>query len=244
MQRRRRRAGEVNLTDLLLMILALVCSMTGVAWGIKFGSALGIWGAILGSGLGLMAGVAGAVLTVLAIAVASEPFDAFWRRWRPYPPTCENGTCTHRQDYCRTEIPEDVVARVRGLSRFGHRCRCGNVYGGGCDYPLLNRWIRVLPNGQVRPYLRHRILGRWIPDKTAVVVKAAEYSKPTSPPIEVPGWVLPVALAVISGGIATWVAYVSPDAKPHPIRPWFVITCTVVGLGCGCVVWVSGLKAR
>lgn len=186
--------------------------------------------------MGLIAGVVGAVLLALVIAIASQPVNTFWRWWRPYPPACENGTCVSPRDYRPSEIPEDVVRRVRGLSRFGNRCRCGNVYAGGCDYPLLNRWVRVLPDGEVRPYLMHRVFGKWKLDETTVVSKAAE-SKAIGPPIELPGWTIPLASTILCGGIALAIAYFGPEAKAHPIRPWFVMGCTVFGLAVGSAVW-------
>ena len=88
------------------------------------------------------------------------------------------------------------------------------------------------------------MFGRWKPDETDVVLKAAE-SKATGSPIEIPGWMSSLALTVICGGIAIWVAYVGPDAKANPIRPWLVIGCTVLGLGIGCAVWwMSGSEKR
>lgn len=234
MKTRSPRAGQVNLFDLLMLVLLVLSALTGLYWGIELGSAYGFLGRPIGGVLGAAAGVIGAVLVTLTIFVASEPFDRFWRWWRPYPPACENGTCAGQDDYSRCEIPEDVVRRVRSLARFGKRCRCGNIYGGGCDYPLLNRWVRVLPEGTVRPYLRHRPFGRWIRDETNVVAKASEPKRPR-PSIKIPRWVVPVALAVISGGMAAKVAYIGPHATADPIRPWFVLACAALGLGLGCV---------
>ena len=236
MQNHNPRTGQVDLFSLFFLAIVLLSALTGLYWGSELGSAHGFWGRLIGGVLGTIAGPMGAMLIAIAITVATEPVDRFWRWWRPYPPACENGTCVRWNDYRRCQIPEGTVRRVRGLACFGERCRCGNLYTGGCDYPLLNRWVRVLPDGDVRPYLRHRVLGRWIRDETNVVVKASE-SKWSDASLDIPGWLLPVALTVICGGIALTVAYVGPDAKADPIRPWFVIACAALGLGIGCAVW-------
>lgn len=159
----RRRKG-VTLVELLLLMLILIGAAVGLALGITIGRTHGIAGMVIGAILGIICGVAAVLAISIVALVILEPFRRFWRWWRPYPPVCENGTCLGHDGFETYILPEDVVLRLNGLSWLGWKCRCGSIYAGGYDLPFRNRWVRVLPNGKIRPYLVHHFLGRWQSD--------------------------------------------------------------------------------
>lgn len=233
----KRRAGEVTLIDLLVLWLVLLGAAGGFLVGKELGSDYGLLGKVIGGIVGPIAGVAAALVATLLIALISEPFDRFWRWWRPYLPVCEDGTCSGRDGYRPCEIPEDVCKTVKGLCSRGNRCKCGNVYATGYDYPMRNRWVRVLPDGKIRPYLKHGLFGRWRPDDgSGIVQKAAEPEEPRAE-IEIPGWVIPGASAALCGAVAWLVVCFETQREPHPIAPWFVLGCAALGLVAGCAGW-------
>jgi hypothetical protein len=231
-----------TLTELLVLVLVFLSMLAGLARGVEFGAAHGPLGRIAGGALGAAAGAVGALLAVLLIALICEPFERFWRWWRPSLPACENGTCRGYGDYKRCDIPPETRRKVQGLASSGWRCRCGNVYGGGCDYPLLNRFVRILPNGTVRPYLKHRLLGRWRPDnRTTFPSPPAAGTHWTEK--DLPGWLVPLFTGVLCGAISLFVVW-RQSGLSRPTAPWFIGGCALLGLVLGCVAWRIGPKRR
>jgi hypothetical protein len=233
-----------TLVELEFLLFAFLCAVIGCSLGIKFGSSYGIQGKVIGGIVGSMAGVAAVALaTLIAVLV----YDHIWRRWRPYPPVCENGTCMGLPNYKTTKIPEDVLATVKGLSSLGWRCTCGNVYAGGYAQGLQNRWVRVLPDAKIRPYLKHRMLGRWKPDDALPIgpgriERAVQWlDRHTDPYFQakIPGWVIPGLMAVITGGLAFVVVW-SESGLTNPNGPWFVIVVAFLGFVLGCIAWWLG----
>lgn len=154
------------------------CALLGAIWGGKIGAEYGPLGILPGVVAGTMAWiVCGIVLYVvfaLLVTLICWPFSKFWRWWRPYPPVCENGTCKGFQSYEYYHIPDEMRADKQWIACLGLRCECGNIYVGGIGYGVLNRWFRLLPDGTIRPYLKHRVLGRWQPDVQAEVIPPKE----------------------------------------------------------------------
>jgi hypothetical protein len=235
----RRRKGEADF-EFMVVLLALLGAVVGGVYGFDIGSRRGVLAGFAAGVLGAVVGLLGTLLAAFLLAFLLSPLDAllerFARWWRPYPPACENGACAGRDAYQRCEIPEEVVKRVRGLCRSGYRCKCGNVYATGHDYGMQRRFLRVLPDGKIRPYLRFRIFGRWrADDGRGIIELPPDYVEPV--PREIPGWVVPCLSTAIFGGVAFCVVYLSPSAKPHPIDPWFVLAVAALGFVTGCVVW-------
>ncbi len=154
------RRGAVSLADLLALLLLFISLIVGLRYGIRWGGSLGTLGAAVGGVIGVVAGVAFTVVAMLLAAWVSWRVVAFTCWWRPYPPPCERGTCI-RPDQQRLEhLPEEIGETRPDLSCCGYRCQCGNLYA-----PLgSTRWVRVLPDGTLEPYLVHRPFGRWRPD--------------------------------------------------------------------------------
>ncbi|TWU07005.1 hypothetical protein CA54_54090 [Symmachiella macrocystis] len=234
---------QVRPIDLLFVFLALVCSMCGFLFGLGLGSDYGILGKAVGCVLGLIIGGAASVLFMLCVAVVGDLLDRIWRRWRPYPPPCENGTCVHTSHFRSTEIPDEMVHSVAGLAKYGQRCRCGNLYAGGIAHGLQNRWVRVLPDGTIRAYLIHRPFGRWKPDNsTEIKQETIERVLDRFGRIlegQVPGWGLPPLMTIIFAGIASYAVY-SQSGFQHPFALWFIGALATYGFVSGCVFLWKG----
>jgi hypothetical protein len=242
-QRRRRRSKGGADFELMVVVLALLGGVAGFFYGLDFGWHYGVFVGLAGGVLGAVVGLLGTLLAMFLLVLVLSPLDTlaerFARWWRPYPPVCENGTCIGRDAYRRCEIPEEAVNRVRGLCRSGYRCKCGNVYATGYDYGMQRRFLRVLADGKLRPYLRFRIFGRWRADDGRGIIEITpDYVEP--PPREIPGWTIPLLSTAICAGIAWCVVYLPRGRKPHPIDPWFVLGVAALGLVMGCVVWWRG----
>src|SRR4051812_27709790 len=187
-QHRRRAIRGQTAGELFFLLLITLSAIWGFSLGARLGSTYGILGKTISAVVGLIAGVVATVLAGFLAALAEEPLDRFWRRWRPYPPVCENGTCAGRHDYETTKVPEETVAAVKGLSWLGYRCKCGNIYAGGYGYGMQNRWVRILPDGQIRPYLTHRVLGRWQIDDGSGMAEEWVEAQSWIDRLAIPGW--------------------------------------------------------
>lgn len=235
MQLRRQhfRSGEVGLTELLMMVLFGSAVIAGVFTGVRLASSYGFAAQFVGALVGpIIAIVVAFVALLLLCTIILDPFDRLSRWWRPYPPTCENAVCTHSSGYALYDLPDDLVQRWKGLSRSGYQCRCGFVYAGGYESPLRSRWVRVMPDGTLRPYLRHRPFGRWQPDDHHATVAVPPV--PTRPEIQLPRWTAPVFLFAICGGMAFVVTF--RDLDTNPLAYPFIICCAILGLTIGTVV--------
>ncbi len=231
----------------MVLLLAFFGAVVGFFYGQDFGSRYGVFVGLAGGVLGAVVGLLGTLLAAFLLLLVLWPLDTLVERlarwWRPYPPVCENGTCAAREAYTDCEIPQEVVKRVRGLCRTGYRCKCGNVYATGYDYGMQRRFLRVLPDGRIQPYVRFRVFGRWRADDGRGIVEITpDYVEPV--PLDIPGWAIPLLSTAICGGIALCVIYLPRGHKPHPIAPWFVLAVAVVGLVVGCVVWWIGPKEQ
>jgi len=238
-----RTKGVTNL-ELLVFVLIAVCAWAGVVHGIKIGASYGTPGKWIGGIAGLITGVVAAGVYVFVAALINEPFDRFWRWWRPYPPMCENGKCEGLRANETCKIPEDIIQKIKGISWLGWRCKCGNLCAGGFGYGMRNRWVRVLANGEIRPYLKHRSFGRWIPDdgvgigvpgKNEKIEKALD----NLDRVKLPGWVMACLLTVIFGSVAAITVW-NNSGFSNPIGPWFVVACSAMGLVFGSVAWWLG----
>jgi hypothetical protein len=228
----------------MVVVTALLGALVGCSLGADLASDLGTFGKLIGGLIGAVAGFLGTIVSCVLMVAALSPLDWLVERigrwWCPFPPICESGTCMKETHYTDCEIAEEVVARVRGLCRRGHCCRCGNVYATGYDYGMQRRFIRVLPDGAISPYLRHRVFGRWRVDDGRGIVEIVPGMEVDRPPREVPGWTIPCFTTVLAGGIAFYVVYLNGDVEPDPAAPWFVLAATAVGLIGGLVrLWIG-----
>jgi hypothetical protein len=183
----------------------------------------------------------------LPLAVILEPVDRFSRWWRPYPPPCENGTCVGGSGYVPATIPDDVLTAVAGLSPYGRRCRCGDLYTGGTAHGLRNRWVRVLPNGAIRPYLKHGFWGRWRRDNAGVIEPGlperainwwAQFTDR-----QIPGWAAVALTTALPTGAAV-LAISEAAGLANPIAPWLVGLVALLGFITGCVIlWIGPGKS-
>lgn len=221
------RAGEVSSLEMAIVCIFFLALFAGGYWGSEFARNYGVLAQLAGLVLGaVVMGALAIGARILLLVVVAEPFDKFARWWRPFPPPCENGTCRHQSDYERYELPPELVERWTGLARSGYRCRCGHVYGCGCDWPLLNRFVRVLPDGSLRPYLRYLPFGPWRPDPPTS--RVAIPRTPQCPPMRFPTGTAAIIVFAFTTGTAVVTVYrhgwTSPLAWP------FVIAVSVVGL--------------
>jgi hypothetical protein len=236
---------QVRPIDLLFVFLALVGAMCGfsIGLGLGLGSDYGILGKAIGGVLGLIVGGAASVLFMLCVTMVRDLLDRVWRRWRPSPPPCENGTCVHPSHFRSTEIPDEIMDAVAGFAKYGQRCRCGNLYASGISHGLQNRWVRVLQDGTIRAYLIHRPFGRWQPDNsTEIKPGTIERVFDRLGRIlegQIPGWVVPPLMTIIFGGIASFVVY-SQSGLEHPFAFWFIGALAICGFVGGCVILWKG----
>jgi hypothetical protein len=158
-----RRAG-CTLDELMVMLFAFGGLLLGAQLGWRLGGAygsLGRMGVAIGGGLGgLVAGIFGGI----GFVILGDALEKSRLRRQPFPPPCENGCCRHEADFAKFEIPPEVLQSRRGMRARGYRCRCGNSYGSGYEDRLENKFFRILPDGAIRPYLKHGIWGPWKPD--------------------------------------------------------------------------------
>jgi hypothetical protein len=229
---------------LLVLILVICCAIYGLSYGIKLGSSYGILGKIIGGFVGPILGVAAALLLTALLILIYAPFDIFVQWWRPYPPCCENGTCRGWDSYTSRATPQELLWTEKGLSSTCWRCNCGNMYAGGYGCGMRNRWVRVLPDAQVRPYLRHRSFGPWLPDDGAGMgtpdrMDKIERALGRWNHVQIPGWVIPIATSSLMVAIAAIVVY-SEDRFTNPIAPWLVAAVGILGLLLGAgVSWLG-----
>lgn len=157
LQKHSMRFGAVGPDTLVTIVLLLLSVIVGMRYGVRWGAAWGIFGSIGGGIVGFIAGVAFTVFVRFLASLISPPFEAFRRWWRPYPPPCEHGTCTNLGQYHVERLRDEFHENRPDLSSIGWRCRCGGLYAG----VGATRWVRVLSEGTLEPYLVHRPFGRW-----------------------------------------------------------------------------------
>jgi hypothetical protein len=163
-RRSTKRGKGQTLNELLALLMIISFMIAGLLKGVKIGNEFGVIGAIIGAVVGSIAGLVAALALILLIVLIYRPYEAFWKWWRPYPPVCENGTCVGYEAYETMKTPDEVRVNASDISPVCYRCKCGNHYGGGTK-TLWNRWVRIMPDGTTRPYLKHRSFGRWKPDR-------------------------------------------------------------------------------
>jgi hypothetical protein len=112
---------------------------TGVAVGYYSGLQWGWVGCVLGFFVGTIAAFG-------FFEITSRIFG----RHRPWHPVCKNGVC-NGHDYKWVESKDGYPVC---------ECKCGNRY-----LVKNNQFMEVLPDGNVRPYLRKRLFHDWEADK-------------------------------------------------------------------------------
>ncbi len=121
--------------------------------GLAAGSFAGKRFGWVGFALGFPVGFVGAFLAIYGGISAYLRLD----QAGPRLPPCHTGVCrgglrpSDDGDYELLMVDHDIV----------HRCKCGRDYamrGGG------RRFLERLPDGTLRPYMRHRPFRGWFPD--------------------------------------------------------------------------------
>jgi hypothetical protein len=153
----------ITLIELLVFLWILIFALVVAIRSMRFASQYGPWWALLGTIIGFFAGIIGAIALALLLTLICQTIAKFSIWWRPFPPVCENGSC-HIKDYNSTETPLSVRKYVEGILYHAYRCKCGNLYTQIDSLGLRTRWVRILPDNTVQPYLKHYIFGRWKPD--------------------------------------------------------------------------------
>jgi hypothetical protein len=152
-----------TLKELLVLILVMLFAITGFLKGIKIGYEFGLIWSVVGGLVGLIAGIIASIILVLLMLLIQRPYEILQKWWRPYPPVCENGTCRGYDSYELCKTPEETRKSAKHISPISYRCKCGNLYAGGTQ-SLCNQWVRILSDGRIQPYLKHRWYGRWRTD--------------------------------------------------------------------------------
>jgi hypothetical protein len=109
--------------------------------GRHFSNEWGILGWVVGMPLGFGIGI-------LILKAVSGVLDYSWYRWRPLRPPCRKGSCM-AQDYKLVEVS------TGGLT---YQCKCGDKYR---KLAAPERFVEVLSDGSLRPYMKRRGIGRW-----------------------------------------------------------------------------------
>ena len=126
---------SMSLFELLWLTFLILCAvLVGHSLAHRLGT-LGWW-------LGVPAGLA------LWIAITQIVIKTAYR-FRPNAPVCRNEKC-FAKDYSVLKFTPDGVM---------FRCRCGNTY-----LKSKNRFVEVLPDGSVHPYMRRSTWRNWRPD--------------------------------------------------------------------------------
>jgi hypothetical protein len=112
--------------------------------GRYLGDKWGLLGWILGAPLGFGTGI------IVLKTVFGLPAHV-WHKFRPLRPTCRKGVC-QAQDY------ELLKATSEGST---FQCKCGDKY---FRLGTTGRFLEVLPDGSLRPYMKRKPFGKWEPD--------------------------------------------------------------------------------
>jgi hypothetical protein len=129
-----------NIFDVLFFVFN--CAI-GYFVGRYFGGRYGTIGWILGVPLGFGLGIA-------ALKALGSPFG-IWYKCRPLRPPCRNGKCK-AGDY-------QLLRATTDGSVF--QCQCGDKY---FRLGRTGRFLEILPDGSLRPYMRRTPFGKWQPD--------------------------------------------------------------------------------
>lgn len=148
----------ISMTVIELSIIVLV--IVGGILGGMYGSGFGPWVQIAGIAGGFILGFLCSVVlwgTVFGIVSIQD-------RWRPDRPKCKSGRCYSDHYDSLSWSPDKLTKRERQLADdFGgliYRCRCGTTY-----LASQRRFLEVLPDGSVKPYMFHKPFSRqWQPD--------------------------------------------------------------------------------
>lgn len=128
-----------TLPEILFIIAAICLGTVAARW------AGARWG-LLGYPLGFVAGVF--LLLCLGLLIAFLT-DVFWSGIPPHPTYCRRGKCRF-EDFEIRKIGDDA----------GWFCRCGDRY-----QKRGRRWVEILPDGSVRPYVIWKAFKGWLPDE-------------------------------------------------------------------------------
>jgi hypothetical protein len=139
----------MTLFELLNFLLVVGFVISGVLVGQNL---FGWPGAVGGFALGVAAGL----LRLDGIYRIGGYLEDMLYRGRPRRPVCKNGTC-HLYDY--KAAWEEIVAGPRRYM-FRLTCHCGTSY-----QRLGRRFMVVLPDGSLEPYMVWRPFRGWFPDE-------------------------------------------------------------------------------
>jgi hypothetical protein len=153
--RRRKRRGEVNLHDCLMMLVVLLAGLFVASYGAKhFG-----WAGFL---LGIPVGLIVAFGVLYAVAFVAACLEALLWEGMPMLPPCGNGKC---KSGLLTDFGDFEPEEVDG--EFGYfRCRCGKLY---FRDRKKGRVAEVLADGTHKPYMVWKPFRGWRPDEVGKV---------------------------------------------------------------------------
>jgi hypothetical protein len=132
------RSFRIGATTIELIVIG-VAFCIGLVCGFESVERWGAWT----FPLGFVGGVVATLLVLLGVAVADT---YLWSGSPPHPPTCRSGKCKWEEFEIRTLGDDDA----------GHFCRCGDRYD-----KRGRRWVEILPDGTIGPFMIWRPLRGW-----------------------------------------------------------------------------------
>lgn len=133
----------MTLIELLIVVFTMSGAITGAILGAKHGAIWGVGGFVLG-------GMAGFLLYVILM------FPIVWIvMWFGLPACCAD-----------SKHDKHLLRRIRSTSEGTMwRCDCGKTYlETRARLTRGRRFLEVLPDATLRPYMRRSVFGRWRPD--------------------------------------------------------------------------------
>ena len=121
-------------------------------------------GSLAAERFGWLGALLGFIVGVLSVFYITYGVLSAWVRLvqaGPWMPQCHTGKCKGGYEMGDDSDFESLVVDGEVI----YHCRCGY------DYVLLDggrRFLERLPDGTLKPYMRHRAFRGWYPDKRAV----------------------------------------------------------------------------
>ncbi|MHC4476072.1 MAG: hypothetical protein ACYTEL_10525 [Planctomycetota bacterium] len=137
--------GKAPLSTILFLFVGCVIYL-GERVGGRFGHTI----------IGAVCGLCGVAASVGLLAIVIR----LCARWRPPIPACYR--CgLYPEALARRDWAEQESRLAEQHKGWVYRCQCGKTYLGTRKH---KKTLEVLPDGTVRPYMKHKAFGRWIKD--------------------------------------------------------------------------------